>query len=272
LSEEELGWTYALREALAKEGIPEPPGGDLMLAQFAIIGKGNLKKELKRVKNFHNIVTEEFEYSTESALPHLGWFARKWPGMMLGAGTDSDGAQIFCCDMLEYLPAQLEGQEEIKMMIHDFLLMMEAMNADLDDVRKGVVFVTDAGGIGWNNINMELEKKCAPLYQDAFPCKFKSLPMVNPGRIMTAILALFKLFLKKKMRDRIILTKSENLYKKHGYTLDMLPSKFGGTFDGDGYTEILKARMKRRLENVANFTLPPPGGVGVEATPPAPPK
>ena len=184
LSEEETRWTYELRGALAKEGIPEPPGGDFMLAQFAIIGKGNLKKELKRVKNFHKIVTEQFGYSTETATQQaFGFMNKKWPGMILAAGRDADGCQIIAMDMLAYLPKDLEGDEEIAHLFWEFLVLMEAMNADFDDVRKGCVFLMEAGGAGWHNINMEIEKRAAPLYQDAFPCKFKSMPTVNPGAL-----------------------------------------------------------------------------------------
>jgi hypothetical protein len=95
--------------------------------------------------------------------------------------------------------------------------MLEALNSDFDEIRSGCVMATQCAGIGWHNINMELEKRCAPLYQDAFPCKFKSMPMVNPGTLMSMILKLMKLFLKKKLAQRIVLCSTEDLYEKHGY-------------------------------------------------------
>jgi hypothetical protein len=46
------------------------------------------------------------------------------------------------------LKKQLAGEEEIKLFIWDFLLEMEAVNADFDDIRGGSIFATQCDGMG----------------------------------------------------------------------------------------------------------------------------
>ena len=61
LTEEELGWCAALVAALAAENIPRPTP-DLLLAQFAIVGKGQTKKLVERVKNYNKVIVAEHGY------------------------------------------------------------------------------------------------------------------------------------------------------------------------------------------------------------------
>jgi hypothetical protein len=90
------------------------PGGDFMLAQFALVAKGDLKKGCKRVINYHKIVTEEFGYTTEKAMASaFGFVNRKWPGTMLGAGKDHDHHQIIAIDMATYLPKLLVSRLQV---------------------------------------------------------------------------------------------------------------------------------------------------------------
>ena len=50
---------------------------------------------------------------------------------------------------------------------------------------------------------IELEHRAAVLYQDAIPCRFAGMPMVNAGPIVRAMLKLCKFFLKKKIADAL---------------------------------------------------------------------
>ena len=58
LTQEELGWCAELVAALAAENIPRPTP-DLLLAQFAIVGKGQTKKLVERVKNYNKVIVAE---------------------------------------------------------------------------------------------------------------------------------------------------------------------------------------------------------------------
>jgi hypothetical protein len=107
----------------------------------------------------------------------------------------------------------------------------------------------------WQNINMALEKRAAPLYQDAFPCKFKSMPLVNAGPIMAACMKLFKLFIKKKLADRMVVCRDqEELYTTLGYSRAGMPERLGGTFTGD-YEASMREALARRAASIQSFTL-----------------
>jgi len=56
-----------------------------------------------------------------------------------------------------------------------------------------------------------MEKKGAELYQDSYPIKYKSMAMVNGGWLLGTVIGMCKLFLKKKLADRIRTLTTEEL-------------------------------------------------------------
>ena len=59
------------------------------------------------------------------------------------------------------------------------------MHADLDAIRKGIVFMADCEGMGWKNFSFEAEKRAAQFYQDAYPVRMKSIVMLDAPRIVS---------------------------------------------------------------------------------------
>jgi hypothetical protein len=82
------------------------------------------------------------------------------------------------------------------------------------------------------------------------------MPMVNPGSIIWAIIKLMKLFIKKKLAQRIIMCKIDALQTELGYTKEQLPPIFGGTYDGATFEDQIKEGLARRQDAIANFQLP----------------
>ena len=123
LTAEETSWCVAVRDALKAAGIALPPeGGDFLLAQFAIVAKGDTDKALSRVKNYLKYVVGEFKYSTAaaSASEVNGFMERKFPGIMVLL-PDHDSHPHLSCNVKAYNPSSLQG-EEFDMLFHDCLL------------------------------------------------------------------------------------------------------------------------------------------------------
>ena len=86
---------------------------------------------------------------------------------------------------------------------------------------------------GWKNFDSELEKKFAGMYQDCYPFKFKLMLMVNPPWYLSTMIAIVKVFIKKKLADRL---KSVRTEKAKGDKLlynhverHQIPPALGGT-------------------------------------------
>ena len=60
-------------------------------------------------------------------------------------------------------------------------MTLDCVNYDLDQVRRGSTFITNNADIGWANVSMEFEKKCAAVYQDAYPAKYHRFPIIDGG-------------------------------------------------------------------------------------------
>ena len=251
LTATELTWATELKQALIDAKV-ELPATDFELAHFAIVSKGNIKKGVNRVTNFNKLVKPEYSYTYEEGLKAIGFMNAKWPGSIPTCGKAPNGGPMLTCDVNPYLPGELkpantpEGAAEWKAFMLEMVVFFHVCSSDLDECRKGAFFITQCKGMGWKNFSMELEKRAAALYQDAIPCRFAGMPCVNAGPILRAMLKLCKLFLKRKIADRIIVCKQEELMTKYGFTADMLPPLLGGTCTEPTYETWAKAQLAAR--------------------------
>ena len=159
LTEEERGWCIALREALEQAGVAVPRP-DFRLAQSAIIAKGKVRKGVERVKKFNSVVLGKYGYSAASArkTEAAGLFEREFPGAWVSCEHPSLRHPMVAGAAVGYKPSQIRDRMDLAMV--DLLLMLDAFNADLDDVRAGSVFVMDLKGCGMQNYDHAME--CAP--------------------------------------------------------------------------------------------------------------
>ena len=164
LTPEEETWCTSLHTLLKANSLPVPSSA-FLLAQFALVGKGNTEKAATRLGNYHKTIIGEYEYKTESAASNgsFNFSNRKFPGMFLPCKQDAGDPVMVVMDPTNYKPAELDfnggGGGEWKLMVGDFLLCLDASNCDLEEVRKGSVWLTDCKGLGWSNFSAEVEKK-----------------------------------------------------------------------------------------------------------------
>lgn len=152
-TEEELGWARAIKcAALAKE---LEPVSDMLYLQMAVVSKAKVKKAVKRLEKLqefrrkYNIIDAE----TDDAVALLRGSYALFPGFLGAIGRDSEGRAVLVSHVSKYLPAKLEPDEWRTMLVAGYY-MFNAFNADVEEVRKGVVFVTDCRGMGWKNFSL----------------------------------------------------------------------------------------------------------------------
>ena len=105
LTDEERGWCRALRAALNVHGVPVP-SSDLLLAQFAIIAKGDVQKGVERVRKYQTEIVDKFGYTPEAAEQAIGFMNGKWPGTLMPAHMHPEPRwhPTLCMDMTNYIP------------------------------------------------------------------------------------------------------------------------------------------------------------------------
>jgi hypothetical protein len=197
-----------------------------------------------------------YGHTAEEARAASGFLNRKWPGFVVGCPADAAGRPVVVCDIDPYRPGELSGTEaEWRSFFLDFVSMVEALTADLDELRRGAVCITQCRGMGWRNFSFEVEKRGAVLYQDALPCRFHAMPMVDAGVVFRTCLRICKVFLKKKIADRIWICDQDALYADHGFDRARLPPVLGGTSATD-YAAWASAQLARRAASVAAVVVP----------------
>ncbi|GMH74230.1 hypothetical protein TrST_g14007 [Triparma strigata] len=258
LSPEEVRWCQDLKTALDFAGIAHPNGDDFMIAQFAIVAKGNVDKAVQRIANYNRIVAGEFQYKTEEAMNSeaLAFMDRQFPGMIHVCKQASGSPVTIAANMVKFLPGSVEWNDENwRAFVHDFMLEVDAANCDLEEVRKGIVYLQDGKGMGWKNFSVELEKRATCLYQDNYPVKFKRFYIVEAGVIIIAIIQICRLFMSKKLMSRMVSTSQADLYNVYGFQPSFLPQLFGGTHD-ENFETWLAARLARRAESARVVKIP----------------
>mmetsp|Transcript_6737 Transcript_6737/g.17243 ORF Transcript_6737/g.17243 Transcript_6737/m.17243 type:complete len:261 (-) Transcript_6737:51-833(-) len=225
LTDEEERWVSSLLEACKTENVHVK--NKYEAACYAIVSKGNTKKAIARLKKIRGIESVEAldQVDIKDAWEFLD---TKMPGCMQAAGVDNQGRVAIFMDYSAFLPGAIKSPTEWKFVLKAFFNLFDCVAATIEDVRQGCCFVAFCKGMGFNNFSLEMEKKFSEVYQDGYPLKFKQITMVDPPSIISAMINLCKVFLSKKLMDRLQCLPSSSLPGL--VSDDKLPVCYGGSY------------------------------------------
>eukprot|EP00294_Goniomonas_avonlea_P003833 CAMPEP_0114540142 /NCGR_PEP_ID=MMETSP0114-20121206/608_1 /TAXON_ID=31324 /ORGANISM="Goniomonas sp, Strain m" /LENGTH=263 /DNA_ID=CAMNT_0001724281 /DNA_START=59 /DNA_END=850 /DNA_ORIENTATION=- len=241
---QEREWAQALFSAVQREGID--PRSMYEIAEYAIVSKGNVAKGLERVKKMRQV---EIDFASEriSSEAASRFLVEKFGTMVRAMGKDKQGRQSVYMDYGEFDPAHFESEESFRFLFKGLLEWISALAPTLADVRNGSVWICNCKTLGWKNFSLEMEKKFSVVYQDGMPLKIKAMYMVDSGTIITQIIKLCKVFLKKKLRKRIVPITSAEIFQF--FDRDQLPPAIGGTFV-QGFDQWMHTRLEQRQRSI----------------------
>jgi len=98
----------------------------------------------------------------------------------------------------------------------------------MDWHRNGIVFIEDLGGFSWKHWDSALQQKMMTAIQNNFPMRLKEIYLLHPPSFLKAILKICKLFMKKKLLDRVKVVTLEDVRDR--IPEDELCVQFGGTY------------------------------------------
>ncbi|CAB9516304.1 tocopherol transfer protein-like [Seminavis robusta] len=282
LTEQETEWAHAIKEALAsKDSELANKITDFEYAHHAIIAKEKVDRALKRIQRLDTFRQEHdippaTEIHAEDALQMIQRFSAICPGIYMAFGkhstinstsTEGDGDAkeeshyVSTWDYSAFLPVNIATPEDWKTCVASFYYLLDACHPDITAMRNGLVMLTEAQGLGWKNFSLEMEKRAAHLYQDAYPVRYQAMIMLHPPKIFEAMYALVKPFLNKKIKDCIQL--SGNLEQVQAkFTKEVLPTTMGGTQTQEDMEQAMLEALKTRYANMASFKLPEKGHKG----------
>jgi len=224
ITQEEFAALEELKKHEISKGIP-----DKVLLVFLFARKLDVKRTISLL-TLNMQFMKEYGYSwnvpiTASEVdPRLlkNPFAFSLPG-----NRDKLGRKI------SYLfPARLRMKDFTFKQIMDFTMFSfyEYLKEGLDVHRAGVTYIEDIKGMQMKNIDMNMANKMNKNVKDTFPLKIKLILVVNPGTLIKVLLAIARVFVKKKVMERVkIVDKTEELTQF--VELDQLPKCFGGKLE-----------------------------------------
>jgi len=128
------------------------------------------------------------------------------------------------------------------------VLFLEAAMLEPETQVHGAVVIFDMNGLSLQQVwqfTPAFARRIVEFLQEAVPLRLKALHVVNQPKIFNMVFAMFKPFLKEKLRNRIYFHGSDmSSFQKH-ITPDCLPTCYGGTLDipkvrGDQWYELLR--------------------------------
>eukprot|EP00639_Heterosigma_akashiwo_P017978 CAMPEP_0206400322 /NCGR_PEP_ID=MMETSP0294-20121207/25452_1 /ASSEMBLY_ACC=CAM_ASM_000327 /TAXON_ID=39354 /ORGANISM="Heterosigma akashiwo, Strain CCMP2393" /LENGTH=281 /DNA_ID=CAMNT_0053856503 /DNA_START=1 /DNA_END=843 /DNA_ORIENTATION=- len=235
LTELEREWCYrlmnAVRTAEVKDGLPN---NDFLIAQYAIITKGNAQQALSRMKKTADFLkTYKLDEIGDDEV--IQWYTERLDGIVFrSSNNDSEGRPTMSMNYGKFFPKQIiKAEDNLRYLLKSFYLILEACNTDFHEMRMGCNFIGNCAGLGFANFSEQLERTFARLYQDSYPVRFHGMYMVDSPILIKVLLKICSVFLKKKLRERIRLLSMEELRESGMYGAKgcNLSSAWGGTID-----------------------------------------
>lgn len=259
-TEQEKAWAIAIKSTVeADEKLDNLT--DMEYLQHAIVAKEKVEKALKRVKRMQ-AYKKKYGIAKDGDDYEAGWkviqqFFDQQPGMMTGIGIDTKGRLVSCFDYKKFMPKKVKTEEDWKIFMGAFFYMFQALQPNVAAIRDGTVWICDCKGMGWDNFSLEIEKRGAEFYSDAYPMRIKELAMIDAPKIINAMYNLIKVFLSQKIKDSMCFEKKESYFesRKGVYPADVLPEPLGGTANDELVAKRFQEYLKQRCDNIASFKL-----------------
>ncbi|GJQ78458.1 hypothetical protein Trydic_g4707, partial [Trypoxylus dichotomus] len=162
----------------------------------------------------------------------------------------SNEKNIFEHDILTVLPAR--DQHFRRILVIELGKKWKHTKCTLDEVFKGCVLYLEAAMLenmtqvagavvifDMDGLSMQqtwqftppFAKRIVDWLQDAMPCRIKNIHIINQPYIFNVVFALFKPFLREKLRKRIIFHGTDRKSLHSYLTPKCLPKSYGGTLE-----------------------------------------
>ena len=211
LTDEELAWVAALRRAVQAEAADVVAYAASLslfeMAQYAIVSKGDVEKGCSRLRTMSSVHTE-LKLDEVDGAEALAYMLEKWPSMFLVAAVDATGMPIWGMRYRDFAPKDVKSRPLWKMYMKTQLAFLDSMMCDLRAVRLGLEIVCDMAGMGWSNFDREVEERGTSVFQDGYPMKIHGFVLSDSPWWINALLAIARLFVKKKLMEKITMVKS----------------------------------------------------------------
>jgi len=251
---EEIGRAKGIKEAALEAGLD--PISDFEYLQHAIVAKDKVSKAVKRLEKLQKF-REQYNVTDaekDDALNILRGSYALFPGMLGAIGKDEDGVGVQLSVVRNYLPNSLKSEDWRTVLVAGYY-MFNALNSDIESMRKGMVFISDCGGMGWKNFSLKAQKKNAEIFQDAYAIRINKMVLLDAPFVMAAMLKLIRAILSKKMKETIVIDKTETFFESGQLPKELTPPKYGGTASDDEAFKFLEEKLALRTKNEKEFSL-----------------
>mmetsp|Transcript_6954 Transcript_6954/g.13897 ORF Transcript_6954/g.13897 Transcript_6954/m.13897 type:complete len:301 (-) Transcript_6954:11-913(-) len=191
-----------LKEICKKENLALR--NDFEALRLATACRGDFGKMKKRIINLREF---EAHHKLEELSPEETWdyYHNELPGgFMSFIGKDRSGRAVMYADTANFYPSKIFKDEKLKrVMFRQFSLLMQASATHPGEVDQGFIIVMNCKGMAMKNVSITLQQEVAWLLQSGYPIRLCQVVFFNANSITRWTLKACKVFLTRKMQDRI---------------------------------------------------------------------
>jgi len=140
-------------------------------------------------------------------------------------------------------PARLTSETDSSIArAKSFMFLMEKEVTSVQSQRNGFVVILDMAGCSPTAFDRASLKLLMSIFEESFPARFKQIYLVNTPWWLSIVYAVVQLFLKPKLRERIVRLKTQEELREHVEESE-LPISLGGHkgFDLEAWVKQMKA-------------------------------
>jgi hypothetical protein len=254
LSEDETEWALHVKGSICGDYNMDNMS-DYWYAQLALAAKGGTKAAFAKAKHWQDFRDEyKLNGTYEEGVYCIRRLLKLFPEVFLWLGfNDAHGCYSLAYDMAEIdLTSLTQRPGGFDAFLTGIYYIFQAMNMDLEAVRKGNILMVDCGGFDWSlNLNPKADQRIWAEVMIMYPQFYKFIKYLNSGSHIASMHALKKRSLSMAIRESIELGCRYEGRLRDFYCIPTVEAA------KERLQCALEASLKRRYDNEKSFKLPP---------------
>eukprot|EP01129_Flabellula_baltica_P005406 TRINITY_DN1959_c0_g1_i1.p1 TRINITY_DN1959_c0_g1~~TRINITY_DN1959_c0_g1_i1.p1 ORF type:complete len:278 (+),score=58.63 TRINITY_DN1959_c0_g1_i1:38-835(+) len=215
---------------------------DEFLRRF-LIAKKDPERSCETLVNYVEFIHTicPWETTWDEIVANLQWLWSPVPLM-----RDAEGRLTVIFRLRFFFPDKLSFETAA---LQRWLTQEHCLAHGVEDQRRGFHVILDAKGVGWDNMDMKLQRKIGEVLENAIPFRVKKVTILNAPWIFQKAFKIARQWLPKKVKKRLSFEGKDDMEELFGENFSKLDVSYGGSEEWIAMQEDAKEELKQIFEH-----------------------